>query len=110
MTIEQYKNRTKTVTRRLGWKFAKVGDIVNGVEKCQGLKKGEKIVILGQHRFTKLRWERLSLMIDEPVYGQMETILEGFPNLTPEEFVRMFAKSHNISIHTKVHRMEFKYV
>ena len=57
-TKEQYRNHTKTVTRRLGWKFAKVGDVVNGCEKCQGLKPGEKIVVMGQHIFVGLRWEQ----------------------------------------------------
>ena len=33
ITKEQVRNRTKTVTRRLGWAFLKPGDIVNAVEK-----------------------------------------------------------------------------
>jgi hypothetical protein len=81
-TKEQYRNHTKTVTRRLGWKFAKVGDVVNGVEKSQGLKPGEKIVVMGQHIFVNLRWEPLRAMIDDLGYGRQEVIKEGFPEMT----------------------------
>lgn len=27
LTVEQYRNQTKTVTRRNGWRFSKVDDI-----------------------------------------------------------------------------------
>ena len=110
LTVKQYRDRTKTVTRRNGWAFAKVGDIVNGCEKCQGLKKGEKIVHLGQHRWTNLRWEPLRRMIDDPEYGQREVILEGFPNMTPVEFVEMYCRHNGCSPEDRVHRMEFEYV
>ena len=40
LTTEQFKARTKTVTRRFGWWFLKPGDVVRGVEKAMGLKPG----------------------------------------------------------------------
>ena len=43
LTTEQVRNRTKTVTRRLGWATAKAGDIVQPIVKGQGLKKGERV-------------------------------------------------------------------
>ena len=43
ITTEQIKNRTKTVTRRLGWNFLKPGEVVNACEKCRGLKAGQKV-------------------------------------------------------------------
>ena len=46
LTTEQIRNRTKDVTRRLGWKNLKPGEHFRAVEKCQGLKKGEHIVKL----------------------------------------------------------------
>lgn len=110
MTKEQYRNQTKTVTRRLGWAFAKVGDIYNGCEKCQGLKKGEKIVKMGQHQIVALRWERLDRMISEPEYGKSECVAEGFPNMTPQQFVEMFCKMNKCLPETIVRRMEFKYL
>jgi len=47
MTTEQFIARTKTVTRRFGWWFLREGDIVCGVEKAMGLKRGEQIKRLG---------------------------------------------------------------
>jgi len=110
LTTEQYKARNKFVTRRNGWAFSKVGDIVNGCEKCQGLKKGEKIVKLGQHRWVSLRWEPLHRLTDDPEYGRREMILEGFPNLNPTEFVAMYCDHNKCTPDKLVHRMEFEYV
>ena len=109
-TQQQYKNQTKTVTRRLGWKFAKVGDEVKGVRKSQGLKRGEKIEVLGYHRFVDLRWERLDRMITEPKYGAAEVIREGFPEMSPREFVNFFCTAMKCQPDTLVHRMEFEHV
>jgi len=110
LTQEQYANRTKTVTRRNGWAFAQVGEIVNGCVKCQGLKKGEKVVKLGQHRWVSLRWEPLRRMLDDPEYGKQEVIREGFPDMTPEEFVEMYCRHNRCTPGQIVHRMEFEYL
>lgn len=110
MTVEQYRNRTKFVTRRNGWAFARVGDVVNGCEKCQGLKKGQKIVKMGQHRFTDLWWEPLRRMTDDILYGCKEVALEGFPDMTPHEFVAMYCKHNNCTPETMVHRMAYEYL
>lgn len=42
-TKEQFRARTKFVTRRVGWWNLNPLDILQGVEKAQGLKKGEKV-------------------------------------------------------------------
>jgi hypothetical protein len=110
LTTRQYKNQTKTVTRRNGWLFAKVGDVLNGVEKCQGLKKGEKVVKLGQHRVMDVRREPLGLMTDNLVYGRMECIREGFPDMTPVEFVEMYCKHNKCTPDTVITRIEFEYL
>ena len=47
LTTEQIKNRTKTVTRRLGWRNAKPGDVVQPIVKGQGLQKGETVQKIG---------------------------------------------------------------
>lgn len=107
LTTRQYVDGTKNVTRRLGWAFAKVGHIYCGVEKCQGLKKDEKIVRLGTHEIVSLRWERLDLMLTDELYGKAEVIKEGFAWLTPLEFVKMFVAHNRCLYETLVHRMEF---
>lgn len=104
ITTTQYRNRTKTVTRRLGWDMVKIGEVLNGVEKCQGLKKGEKMVKLGQHRVVNFRKEPLNAITKE------ECIKEGFPELEPYEFVEMFVKHNKCLPDTTVNRIEFEYV
>ena len=110
LTKEQYRNKTKFVTRRLRWGFTKVGDIYNGVEKALGLKKGEKMVKMGQHMITGHRWERLDLMLTKPEYGAQEVILEGFPDMTPQEFVNMFCQHNRCAPEELVNRIRFEYL
>jgi hypothetical protein len=43
MTTEAVRNRSKTVTRRLGWWGLQPGTILQAVEKAQGLRKGEHV-------------------------------------------------------------------
>jgi hypothetical protein len=104
MTTEQYRRRTKTVTRRLGWNNVKIGEVLNGVEKCQGLKKGEKMIKLGQHRVVGFRKEPLNAITHE------ECVLEGFPHLTPEQFVQMFVEHNKCLPDTTVNRIEYEYL
>jgi len=105
LTTDQIKNRSKTVTRRNGWWFLKPGDIVNAVEKAQGLKKGEKIKRIGQIRIVGTRPEAL-LRITHP-----DVVREGFPEMSTGEFIDMFCSSHKGCLADSiVNRIEFEYV
>lgn len=86
LTIEQIKNKTKTVTRRLGWWFLKPGDLLWACEKCQGLKKGEKVNKLALIRVVSSMPEQLISI------SKADVVREGFPEMTPAEFVQMFIK------------------
>lgn len=114
LTTAQFKARTKTVTRRMGWENLNVGDILCGAEKCQGLKPGEKIVKLGLIRVVDARREPLRRMIDDLDYGFAETVREGFPDgalYWPTEFVAFFCNSHKgCTPDTTVTRIEFQYL
>lgn len=46
-TKDQFRARAKIVTRRLGWWDVYPGEILCGVERVMGFKKGEKIVRMG---------------------------------------------------------------
>lgn len=95
LTQEPILNQTKTVTRRMRWLHAKPGMEVQPVLKGMGLKPGESITKLGcPIRYTNIRRERLDRMLTDEDYGQAEVIAEGFPHLTPAEFVAMFCKTH----------------
>jgi|GEM_PF-324283 len=105
LTQQQMRDETKDVTRRTGWGFLKPGDIVNAMEKCQGLKKGEKQVLIYPIKIISIRSEPLFSITQE------ECIREGFPDLTPIEFVEMFCKANKANgctPTTSVNRIEFK--
>ena len=106
LTTEQIRNRKKTVTRRLGWKNLKPGELFWAVEKAQGLKKGEKVKRIGL-----LRCIRNSETV---LYGRTLTkadcAREGFPEMTPVQFVRMFQRSMGCLPDAMVQRIEFEYV
>jgi len=115
LTKEQIRDRTKTVTRRLGWTKLKPGEMLRGVEKGMGLKAGEKVRPLATIRVVSVRAEPLSAMITDPDYGFDECAREGFgdhPSLQwPSEFVRFFCGSHRgCTPDTIITRIEFEYV
>lgn len=104
LTAEQFKARTKTVTRRFGWWFLKPGDVVRGVEKAMGLKPGEKIRPLGAIRIISTRPEPLNAITHEDV------IKEGFPEWTPDQFVQMLVDHYGVPPDKTVNRIEFEYI
>ena len=110
LTARQYQDRSKTVTRRNGWDRLRVGEILNGVNKCMGFRRGESPVRFGQHQVLSIRKEPLRRMLDEPEYGQAEVILEGFPDLTPAQFVEMYCKHNQCAPETLVNRIEYRYL
>jgi len=104
LTIEQFRARTKTVTRRFGWGFLKPGDVVQGVEKTMGLKKGEHVIPLGMIRIVSIRKEPLNAITQEDV------IREGYPGWTPEGFVLVLADHYQVYPGAIVNRIEFEYI
>lgn len=88
ITTDQFRNRTKTVTRRLGWAHAKAGDQIMGIEKGMGLKLGEKQVELGTIELVDVRRERLDAI------DQADVDAEGFPELDPAGFIAMFLRAN----------------
>ena len=102
-TVEQVNDRTKTVTRRNGWLFLKTGDKVMACEKCQGLKKGEKIKKLGVLKVTSVTREPLEAITKE------DCVKEGFPNMEPIDFIRLYMKINKLYEPTMVTRIEFEY-
>ena len=111
LTGPQMRDKSKTVTRRLGWRFAKPGMVVLAVSQCQGLKPGQKATIYGPIKIISTRWERLDEMLDYK-YGDIEATKEGFPELGGGGFVRMFCehmKTH-IAPQLYVNRIEFEHL
>lgn len=104
LTTEQFKSQIKTVTRRLGWRFLKAGDLLCGCVKCMGLKPGETIERLGVIRVKSVRRERLKDIT------HMDVIREGFPGMPKANFIMMFCQHMGGNPSQYVTRIEFEYV
>jgi hypothetical protein len=104
MTTEQIKEGTKLVTRRFGWWKLKPSTDLWAVEKAMGLKKGEKIKRLRLIHVVSVRTEPLNAITQE------ECKLEGFPEMSPDEFVSMLCKKYKCSPESPINRIQFIYV
>lgn len=108
LTKEQIKKRVKTVTRRFGWWFLEPGMLIQPVEQCQGLKKGEKIVKIGGP---------IEIVSTKAEYGPhfgidaRECALEGFADMPPDEFTRLIQSLQpKGKLYEPCNRIEFRYV
>lgn len=111
LTVPQIRAGTKTVTRRLNWGKLKRGDRLMACVKCRGLKKGECVDKIRAIEIVSARWETMGALLFAPVYGAKEVVREGFPKMTPEEFVQFFFRTHKgCDSETKIRRIEFRYV
>jgi hypothetical protein len=107
LTTEAVKHRTKTVTRRLGWAFAKPGDRYLAVDKLR-TKNAQKLAVI---EVVDVREERLHTITDADVAR------EGFVGRDRSWFLRMFIGElcHAIpedlaEVNPLVRRIEFRYV
>jgi hypothetical protein len=66
------RERRKTVTRRLGWRFLKVGDHLTLCRKVMGRKAGEPLERIAEVEVVSVRRERLDDI------GPGDIIREGF--------------------------------
>lgn len=103
-TTEQVRNRTKTVTRRLGWRMLKVGDRLTLCEKVMGRKKGDPLVRLCDVDVVSVNREHLDLITPSDVHA------EGFPDWTPADFVAFFCETFGGTPDQIVTRIEWRYL
>ncbi|MCK5640641.1 MAG: hypothetical protein KAJ19_07585 [Gammaproteobacteria bacterium] len=105
LTTEQVRNQTKTVTRRQGWANLKPGILLQPVVKGMGLKKGEKVEkIGGLIRVLSVRREMIW-----PI-SSFDLVREGFPEMSRDDFVRMYCTANKVLASDYCHRIEFEYV
>jgi hypothetical protein len=128
-TIPQFRARQKHVTRRgnakgPAWKNLVPGNQLMGCEKCQGLGKGGKIVKMGPITILEVSREPLSDIIRIPLrinkntmacypkspFFLSEVAMEGFPDLTEQQFVEKFCDMNNCEPETEITRILFDYV
>lgn len=111
LTTKQILDRSKTVTRRTGWAFLKPGDLVQAIEKGQGLKKGEHVKKLAVIKVESLDREWLTDIVLRPDSLE-EVAREGFPEMKPDAFVDLFAEANSVRAgeDVQVNRIHFSYV
>lgn len=114
-TEQAVRDRTKTVTRRKGWLFAKPGDRITLCRKVMGRKKGEplericdvEIVSVHRERLNALTWEAGT----SKDYGEREVAREGFPGMSPSDFIQQFfVDAQGMSPTDVVTRIEWRYL
>ena len=104
-TEQQVVDRSKTVTRRKGWRFLKVGDRLTLCRKVMG-RKGAPLVRLAEvevvHVHVGPLWE-IEQDIDDPAR-------EGFPAMSSTEFVEFFCATFGGDEDQIVTRIEWVYL
>jgi hypothetical protein len=104
LTVSQVRDRSKTVTRRDGWLTLKPGDQLTLCEKVRGRKPGEPLVRITDVTVISVRREPLNAITADDVAA------EGFPLMTPDEFVSFFCATHpGCTPETEVTRIEWTY-
>ena len=102
MTTQQLVDGTKDVTRRFGWWNLKVGERVKAVKKAMGLKKGERMEVLGIIEIVSTRKEQLKEITKD------DCRREGFPDFEPHQFVEFLVKHYGVHPDATINRIEFK--
>lgn len=111
LTTLQVYAQCKTVTRRFGWWNLKPETYLQGVVKGMGLRKGEKVQKIHVIYPTAVAPESLRKIVDFPAYGEAEMIKEGFPNMTPAQFVEMICDTHKGKTPDSIiNRIAFEYL
>ncbi|WP_231982987.1 hypothetical protein [Nocardia sp. 852002-20019_SCH5090214] len=88
LTEPQVRDRTKTVTRRMGWLMLQPGTRLTLCRKVMGRRRGEPLVRIVDVEVLDVRRERLDTITNEEVRA------EGFPEMTPAQFGEFFCGSH----------------
>lgn len=109
MTTEAVRDRSKTVTRRLGWWDLQPGTILQAVEKAQGLKRGEHVKPICLIRVVGATAEPLWRLTVRPDRTD-EVRREGFPELDAHGFCEMFSEANRCEWTVIVNRIEFEYL
>jgi len=103
LTEQAVRERRKTVTRRLGWRFLKPGDRLTLCRKVMGRKKDEPLVRICDVEVVSVDREPLWDITEDDV------MREGF-DCEPSAFVEFFCEHMRCVPDTIVTRIEWRYV
>ncbi|MFD9614755.1 hypothetical protein ACFWWS_35855, partial [Streptomyces sp. NPDC059083] len=92
LTESQVRDRSKTVTRRMGWRDLRTGERLTLCRKVMGRRRAdghvEPLVRIVDVEVVEVGRERLDAITPD------EVAAEGFPEMTPQQFVEFFCGSH----------------
>lgn len=104
-TEAQVRDRTKTVTRRAGWRMLRPGDRLTLCRKVMGRRPGEPLDRIATVEVTSVRREPLDAITPHDVAA------EGFPRNSPAWFVTFFCSTHPGCLPaTEVTRIQWRYL
>jgi hypothetical protein len=105
LTEGAVSDRSKTVTRRMGWLTLQPGTRLTLCRKVMGRRRGEPLVRIADVEVLDVRRERLDAITTA------EVLAEGFPDMTPAEFVEFFCASHKgCAPASEVTRIQWRYL
>jgi hypothetical protein len=103
LTAPAVRNRTKTQTRRVGWRRLEVGHQLALCPKYRGVRRADRELITIVDVLS-VRREPLSAI------AAADVIAEGFPDLPPAEFVEFFCRTHRgVTPASEITRIEWAY-
>ena len=112
LTEQAVVDRSKTVTRRLGWwadkngrRLLVPGDHLTLCRKVMGRKQGEALVRLAEVEVVDMSRQQVRVANTPD-----EAAREGFPDWTWGQFVAFFCKEMRCEPTTVVTRIEWRYV
>ncbi|WP_280381411.1 hypothetical protein [Nocardia wallacei] len=105
LTEPQVRARAKSVTRRMGWGYARPGERLTLCRKVMGRKRGEPLVRIVDVVVVSVRRERLDTITPD------EVAAEGFPEMSPAQFVEFFCGGHKgCTPASEVTRIQWRYL
>lgn len=105
LTEDPVRARTKTVTRRMGWLMLTPGTRLTLCRKVMGRRRGEPLVRIVDVEVLDVRRERLDAITTDEVRA------EGFPDMTPAEFISFFCDTHKgCTPSSEVTRISWRYL
>lgn len=115
LTEPAVRSRTKTVTRRLGWKFLKPGDRLTLCRKVMG-RKGAPLVRIAEVEVVDVRREQLWHITDDDIAREAVDVAlfdehytdTGLP--TPTAWIDWFCEEMRVRPDDEVTRIEWRYL
>lgn len=108
LTIDQILARTKTVTRRTGWRDLCPGDELLAVDRARGVPHSAQRV-LARLRVKSVERAPLGEILYRVAWSD-DPALEGFPELGPLRFIEMFCRKFKCDPGIEVARILFEYI